>query len=118
MKSLRALFIGVAKDAQPVKFSGANEFAKLLEIALAFAGKSNDERCSQSEAWNRAAHLLDGLEKNIGIAAALHALEHRRCCVLQRHVNVGADFRMRGYRIEQAAGNFVGIGVKKAHPTQ
>ncbi len=38
--------------------------------------------------------------------------------MLQRNVNVGADFLVGGDGFQQAAGDLVGIGVEEAYPAQ
>ena len=63
-----------------------------------------------------AADPLDQLQEDIAGRAALHALQHRRAGVLQRHVDVLHQRRMRGDGIEQFLRDLVRIGVKEADP--
>ena len=56
--------------------------------------------------------------KMSGSSAALHALQHRGRCVLQRDVDVRADLVVGGDGLQQLAGDLVGIGVEEAHPAQ
>src|SRR5579864_9431019 len=110
-----AFLVRIAKDAEPVELRRSDEITEFIEGALRFTGEPHDERCSQRELGNRAPHLFDGLQKNLSAAATLHALEYRCRGVLKRHVNVRADFRMRGNRFQQSARDLVGIGVQKSH---
>src|SRR6266568_539020 len=114
----RAFFVGVGENAEPVELCGSDEVAKLLEIAFGFAGKSDDERCSQGDIGNRLAHLCNQLEENLRRAAALHSLEDGSRGVLQGNVDVAAQARVLGKHLQQARRDLVWIGVEEPHPIQ
>src|SRR4029077_3802213 len=117
-EGVRALLIGVAKRAHPIKLSLAHKFAELLKLARRFSGKANDERRSQRNPRNRASHFLKRANKQIRSATPFHPLQHRRGCMLQRHVNIGTNLFMARNSFEQSPRNLVGISVEKPDPAQ
>ncbi len=113
-----AVLVGVGEGAHPVELGFADEVAEFFEFFFGLAGEADDERGAQGQVGDGAAHFRDRAQEDVGSAAALHALQHRGRGVLQRHVHVGADFFVLRDRVEQLAGDFVGIGVEKTHPAQ
>ena len=117
-KCARAFFVGVAEDAQPVELRLADELLQKFKVAERFAGEADDEAGAQGDAGNGGADFFQSLEKDLGAAAALHALENCGRGVLQRQVEIFADVVVLGDGFEQAAGDAVGIGVEEAEPAQ
>src|ERR1019366_5721402 len=117
-ESPRPLLVGVTKHSQPVELRLAHELAELFEIVFTLARETHNERGTQRQTRNRAPHLLDGAQEDVCAGAAFHALQNLRRGVLQGHVNIGANLFMRCNRLQQLAGDLVGIGVEEAHPAQ
>ena len=69
-------------------------------------------------AGNRRADALEQLQKRVAIRSALHARQHVAAGVLQRHVHVFRQARVRGDRVEQSLRDAIGIAVEEAHPVQ
>ena len=84
---------------------------RLLELGCGLAGEADDERRTQGHAGDGRSHFLNGAKKNVGASAALHALQHCGGRMLQRHIDVGANFFVSGNRFQQPASNFIGIGI-------
>ena len=70
-----AVFVGVAEGAHPVEFGFADEVGQLGEVLLRLAGEADDERGSEDDAGDGGADFFDGLEEDVGVRSALHALE-------------------------------------------
>jgi hypothetical protein len=58
------------------------------------------------------------LQKRVAIRSALHAREDVAAGVLERHVHIVCDARVRGNGVEQALRHAVRITIQGAHPLQ
>ncbi len=111
-----AVFVGVAEGAHPIESGFADEVGELGEVLLGFAREADDEGGSEDDAGDGGADLFDGLEEDVGVGSALHALEDVAGGVLQGDIEVFADVVVAGDGVEEAAGDLVGIGVEEAEP--
>ena len=99
-------------------FAARDEGFELLVVRFGFAGEADDEAGADDDAGDGAAGLLDELEEDVRVAAALHALEDAGAGVLERHVDVLGDGVVLRDGFEQARGDLVGIGVEEAEPAE
>ena len=86
-----ALFVGVGEDAEPVDACGLDEVFEFLVVGFGLAGEADDEAGADDDAGDDAAGLLDEVEEDLRVAAALHALEDAGAGVLERDVEVLGD---------------------------
>src|ERR1035438_1515128 len=107
---MSSFLVGVAEGAHPVEGCLFHEASQLLEFFFGLTGEAYDKRGAESDAGNDTAHLLDRTEEQVRSSAPLHALQDARRGMLQRDINIGADVVVSGDGVEQAAGDFVGIG--------
>ena len=79
----------------------ATNWHSVSKSASVSPGKSDDHAGADRHAGDGAANALDQLQENIAVRPALHALQHRRAGVLQRHVDVLDQRVVRGDGVEQ-----------------
>ncbi len=118
LEGLRAFFVGVGEDAEPVDLCGLDEGFEFLVVLFGLAGEADDEAGADDDAGDDAAGLLDEVEEDVGVAAALHALEDAGAGVLERDVEVLGDVVVRRHGLEQPRRDLVGIGVEEAEPAE
>ena len=110
------VFVRVREDAQVVEARGANELAQLLEIRRRLAREPHDEAGADGPARTDAPDAFDQFEEDVGRPAALHAPQHARARVLQRHVDILHQRLVRGDGVQQPPGHLVGVRVQEADP--
>ena len=118
LEGFGAFFVGIGEDAEPVDFSFGDESAELGEVGFGFAGEAYDEGGADDDAGDYLARLLDQVEEDLRVAAALHGLEDRGAGVLEGDVEVFCDGVVACHGFEQARGDLVGVGVEEAEPAQ
>ena len=118
LEGFGALFVGVGEDAEPVDLRGLDEGFELLVVVFGLAGEADDEAGADDDAGDDAAGLLDEVEEDFGVAAALHALEDAGAGVLQRDVEVLGDVVVLRDGLEQPRRDLVGVGVEEAEPRE
>src|SRR5262249_52817465 len=115
---LRAFFVGVVEDSEPVELRFVDELLQKIKVRGGLAGKADDEGGAQCDPGNSGPGFFDGLEEDFSSGAALHALEHIRRGMLQRYIEVFADVVVLRDGFEQAASDAIRIGVKEPEPTK
>src|SRR5580704_7354599 len=116
MKTFRGVFVGIGENAHPIEFGGANEIAKLLEIGFGFAGEADDKRCANRDAGDDPANFFEHFEKCAGVRAALHAGEDAAAGVLERHVEIFGEARVRGDGFEQFVRDAIRVAIEESNP--
>ena len=114
----RVIDVRIREYAHPIEFRGFDEIAQFIEIRFGFAGESHDERRAQSHAGNGRADAAEQLQERVAIRSALHPRQDVAAGVLQRHIHVLREARVRGNGVEQALRHAVRIAVEEAHPLQ
>src|SRR5581483_8827463 len=110
------VFIRICEYTEPVELCRLDELPKSFEIRIRLARKSDDETGSDRHARNGAPDVFDQLQENVGGRAPLHPLQHWRARVLQRHVDVLHERRMRGDRVEQFLVYPIRIRIQETDP--
>src|SRR5439155_3916502 len=118
VKCACTFLVGIPEGSHPVKLCLADEVAQLFKFLLSFARKSNNKRRAQRNSWNCVPHSFYAAQEQACAAAALHALERARGCMLQRDVNVGTNLGVRRYGVQQAPGDLVRISVEEPNRAQ
>ena len=110
------LLLGVGEDPEPLETHLAHELQKLFEIGLRFARVTYEQRRAQREVRNGRAQTADQLHRlGLGVTA-VHGRELGVGNVLERNVEVFADFRFRGHHFDHLVGESGGVGVVEAYP--
>ena len=94
------------------------KFAQLIEGGLVLIGQAGDEAGAQHHAGDlRPQRFHHGQQPRVGLPAA-HGLQNRVVAVLNGHVDVLADLRLRRDGVDQLVGDGVGIKVVQADPVE
>ena len=117
-KRLRAFFVGVAEDAEPVELRLADEVFRAAKSSAVSPGKPTMNEVRSAMPGTAARTFSRVLQEDVGARRRASCASAPRASVLQRHVEVLADVVVLRDGLEQAAGDLVGIGVEEAQPAQ
>ena len=111
-----SLLLRVGEDAQPFETYLAHERQQFFEIGLRLARITHQQRRAQRDAGHLAAHFF---HQRIGfrfVQPAPHAFELAVADVLERNIQVFADFRLIAHCADHVIGELGRIGIVKPEP--
>lgn len=106
-----------AADAVELRFT--DEVEQRFELRFRLAGEAGDERAADRQVRTDLAPLLHALEHLLGVGRALHALEHVRMRMLERHVEIRQHVALErafGHQRNHFVDARIRIHVVQAHP--
>src|SRR5204863_120961 len=89
--SARSFLLRVLEYSEAFKSSAPDEIKKAGELLFGFAGKSDDESCTQRDGRNSSAQIVDQILDVLTRSFSAHACQHRLVDMLQRNINVASD---------------------------
>ena len=110
------LFRGEREAAEVVEAAGLHEFRELFELFVGLAGEARHDRRANDHVRHSLPDLPDERLKGLSVTGAMHAAQDRLVRVLQRDVEVVADFRVGRHDVEQFIADAFGVTVQEADP--
>ena len=118
IRGRRTFFGAVFKEADAVELGASDPLFEVLDVLVALARKSDDERRAHRDSGDARSELFDQLEIALAVAGPAHRAQHVGVRVLQRHVHVLTDFRQPRDRIDQLGIYRRRIKVEEPNPFQ
>ena len=116
--AFRMIHVRVFEHAHPVQLRRLYEITQLGKILFRLAGKPNNKGSPQRHPGNGLSHTLQQVQEGVAMRAPFHARQHFSACVLQGHIHVIGQPRMRRDGVQQFLRHAIGIGIEEAHPEQ
>ena len=113
-----AVLGGIGECAHPVERMFRHETHKLVKIRFGFAGKAEHDGCAENEPGSTAADIVRDFADVFRAAVAVHVAQHMCRDMLNRNVDIIADFRVAVHCVNKFFRDGVGIGIKHANPMQ
>ena len=110
------LFRGEREAAEVVEAAGLHEFREFFELFIGLAGEARHDRRANDHVRHSLPDLPDERLKGLSVTGAMHAAQDRLVRVLQRDVEVVADFRVGRHDVEQFIADAFGVTVEEADP--
>ena len=95
-----------------------HEMHKLVKIRFGFAGEAEHDGCAENEPGSTAADIVRDFADVFRAAVAVHVAQHMCRDMLNRNVDIIADFRVAVHCVNKLFRDGVGIGIKHANPMQ
>ena len=99
-----------------IKLRLADELEKMLEVGLGLAGKTDDEGRSHTHPRNQTPSPRQQSQIRVAISRTTHSTEHIRVRVLQRDVQIGAQFAVPAHVLQEAFAHVVRLKVHDPQP--
>ena len=107
----------IGEDPDPLKALFFDETPQRLILRIRFPGKTDDKRRTNHRLWDTGANFIQQDLDAGPVIRTPHTAQHSVMGMLERQIDILADFRLRRNRIDKFVGKKARIGVEEAQET-